>query len=165
MLCITGDGQVELVGERGRRDFRANWVAIVGVRDGNNAPTLGALVVGGVTVIVSMMDAVAPPTSLPEGAFYLWVIGFVLIALETVGKGRLASLSFAQDDTTSFVLFFDVREYGGDMKGGGEAEIERVVCICWSLSRQDARNGHGARVSGEASGEGGISPRAIEMGN
>ena len=65
---ILAGSELKGVGEMRRGDLRTDEGTKVRVPGGDNAPTLGALVVRVFTVVVRMLSAVAPPTSLPEGA-------------------------------------------------------------------------------------------------
>ena len=108
MLGVLRHSEVEVVSEFGGRDFGANWMAKVRVPRGDNAPTFGALVVGVLAVVMSVLGTKTPPTSLPEGTFLFGVVRFVIATLETIGEYWFASLSFAQDDL-SVVAFIIIR--------------------------------------------------------
>ena len=144
-------GKVELISEGGGGYLRANWVTVVGVPGGDDAPTLGALVVGLVAVVVSMMSAVTPPTGLPEGTLILWMIGFVLIALEAIGKSWFTSLPLTQDLPHGW-LFIDVGEDRLNVECGSETEVKSVVRVRRSLTRMD--RGDTAGVQGVANRRG-----------
>ena len=60
---------------------------------GDDAPTLGALVMGVLAFIVRVLSAEAPPTGFPQWALLLAVVGLHLIALEAVGE--CVELAFA----------------------------------------------------------------------
>ena len=113
MLGISRGEKVEVIGEVSGRDLGADWMAKVRVPARHDAPTLGALIVGLVAVVVGVLSAVAPPAGLPEWTLLVWMVGQVLVTLEAIWKNWFASLSFAQDDTTVVIICFDCRQVDG----------------------------------------------------
>jgi len=92
---------------------------------GNDTGVFDTLIVGGGTVIVNVVDAEAPPAVLPQGAVPFGVVGFCVVALETIReRGALALMSLTLRDGTCFeaVFSFDVAP----------------LVFRWSLSGEDA---------------------------
>ena len=68
---------------------------------GNNAGIFNALIMGGGAIVVSMVNAEAPSTVLPQGAVPFSVVGLFVTTFEAVREGGafvLVSLVF-QDGT------------------------------------------------------------------
>ena len=92
----------EHVGQLGGDLFA--FVAGVGVPARDDAAVLGTGRMGFFAIVVSVVGAEAPATSLPEWTLQLWVVRFCLVALETVGEDWFASLPLAQYGTLGFFL-------------------------------------------------------------
>jgi hypothetical protein len=86
----------ELIREVGGRGFGAD-MPIIGVPAREDAPLLGAVMVGVVAIVVGVVDVKTPVAKLPEQTLLLWVVGVRLVALEAVREGGgLTMLVFAQ---------------------------------------------------------------------
>ena len=59
---------------------------------GDNAGVFNALIVGGGAVIMSVVNAEAPPTILPQGAIPFGVIWLFIATFEAIGEGGAFAL-------------------------------------------------------------------------
>jgi len=59
---------------------------------GDDAGIFNALIVGGGAVIMSMVNAEAPPTILPQGAIPFSVVWLFVATFETIGEGGVFAL-------------------------------------------------------------------------
>ena len=91
---VLGGDEVKLILEAGIGELGAAFE--VGVPGGDDAAAGGASEVGILAVIVSMLRTEAPPTCLPQGIFFVAVVGLLLIALEAIWEGWQPPSSFAQ---------------------------------------------------------------------
>jgi len=91
----------------------------------HDAGVFDALIVGGGTVVMSVVDAEAPPAVFPQGAVPFGVVGFCVVAFETIREGgALALVSLTLRDGTCFEAIFSLN-------------ITPLV-FRWSLSGEDA---------------------------
>jgi len=92
---------------------------------GDNAGIFDALVVGGRAVVVSMVNAEAPSTVLPQGAVPFGVVGLLVATFETIREGgmfALVGLVFWDSACLKTVFSFDVAP----------------LIFWWPLSSEDA---------------------------
>jgi hypothetical protein len=91
---------------------------------GEDAPLLGAAVVGVVAIVVGVVDAEAPVAKLPERTLRFWMVGVRLVALEAVGVGGgLTTFALAQHKALValcvLVIVFILRPFARDETGEG----------------------------------------------
>jgi len=92
---------------------------------GDNAGVFDALVVGGRTIVVSVVDLEAPSAVLPQGAIPFGVVRLFVATFETIGEGgTLALVGLVFRDGTCFqtIFSFDVAP----------------LIFWWPLSSEDA---------------------------
>ena len=74
--------------------LEGDWAVVpnhqVPLRD--DAGVLDALIMGGRTVVMSVVDPEAPPTVLPQGAVPFGVVGLLVATFETIGEGGALAL-------------------------------------------------------------------------
>jgi hypothetical protein len=132
--CLTRP-KCELIGEVSGRGLGAN-APVVGVPAREDAPLLGAAMVGVIAVVMGVVNAKAPIAKFPERTLRLWMVGVHLIALEAVGeRGGLTVLVFAQYKALValhvVVIVFILRLFTGNEtgevtngRGGGMALVK-----------------------------------------
>jgi len=74
--------------------FKGNWAVVADhwmpLRD--DAGVFDALIMGGRAIVVSMVNAEAPLTVLPQGAVPFGVVGLLVATFETIGEGGTFAL-------------------------------------------------------------------------
>jgi len=70
---------------------------------GDDAGVLDTLIMGGRTIIMSMVNAKTPPAVLPQGAIPFGVVGLFITTFEAVGEGgALAFVGLVLGDGACF---------------------------------------------------------------
>jgi len=91
----------------------------------DDASVFDTLIMGGRAVVMSMVNAEAPSTVLPQGAVPFSVVGLLVATFETIGEGgalALVSLVFWDSTCLQTVFSFDVAP----------------LIFWWPLSSEDA---------------------------
>ena len=105
----------------------------------DKATISGTRVMGGRTLVVSMLGTKTPAAGLPKGAFFNPMTGCILIAPETVGEDNVISPTSLAKHSTIFQTVFSFFDIGWTL--GGENT--------WNSMRGKKESGGGRGTCGE----------------